>query len=83
MTVINNLSYTLDISDFVLAGLTVEYFGEELYKTLGKEMARLYNPSWARPEIRITPPVNGNEGIVGAAYIAFSNCIPELLAETI
>lgn len=83
VTVINNLSYTLDISDFVLAGLTVEYFGEELYKTLGKEMARLYNPSWARPEIRITPPVNGNEGIVGAAYIAFSNCIPELLAETI
>lgn len=79
--VISNLSYILDISDFVLAGLTVEYFGETFLKILEEEMNKLDDPDWARPKIRITPSVNGKEGIVGAAYIALSHCLPDLLAE--
>ena len=79
--VINNLSQLLDIQDFVLAGLTVEYFGDMLFDVLQEELGKAEDPERARPELCITPAVNGREGMIGAAYTALACSLPELMAE--
>ncbi len=79
--VIYDLSQLFDIHDFVMAGLTVEYFGKQFFEILEEEIQKNDDPERAKPEIRIMSSLNGKEGIVGAAYIAFSSCLPELLAE--
>ena len=80
---VNNLSYTLDISDFVLAGLTTNFLGEELFTKLERGLEDLRTPAILRPETHIKPTISESTGIVGAAAIAFSNCLPKLLEESI
>ena len=80
--VIHNLSHLFDIHDFVMAGLTVEYFGDLFFEILEEEIHKTDDPDRAKPEIHIMPSVSGKEGIVGAAYVAFSNGLPQLLAES-
>lgn len=78
---VNNLSYTLDISDFVLAGLTTNFLGRELFSKLEKGLEELRTPEFLRPETHIIPTISESTGIVGAAAIAFSGCLPKLLEE--
>lgn len=80
---VNNLSYMLDISDFVLAGLTTNFLGKELFLRLEKGLEELRTPAFLRPETHIIPTISESTGIVGAAAIAFSNCLPKLLEENI
>lgn len=81
--IVNNLSYALDISDFVLAGLTTGFLGDELYSELEKGLENLRTPAFLRPETRIMPTISEYAGIVGASAIAFTNCLPGLLEENI
>ena len=80
---VNNLSYTLDISDFVLAGLTTNFLGKELFTKLEKGLEALRTPAILGPETHIMPTISDSTGIVGAAAIAFSNCLPKLLEENV
>lgn len=78
--VIHDLSHLFDICDFVIAGLTVEYFGQSFMEILEEEVKKLEDSDWPGPKINMFSSISGQEGIIGAAYVAFSKCFPNLLA---
>lgn len=77
--VIYNLSYSLDISDFVLSGLTADFLGDQLFEHLKEVLSKLHSHNFPRPITNIMPSASKNSGVIGAAAIAFTNQLPQLL----
>lgn len=77
--VIYNLSYSLDISDFVLSGLTANFLGDYLFEHLKEVLSKLHSHNFPRPVTNIMPSASKNSGVIGAAAIAFTNRLPQLL----
>ncbi|AGC68043.1 putative xylose repressor [Thermoclostridium stercorarium subsp. stercorarium DSM 8532] len=68
--IIYNYVHILDVDEFVISGIIPEFLGEEFYQYLKFFVRRLLKTG-----IKITPPVNSNAGLVGAAVMVFDNTI--------
>ncbi|MFA9380092.1 MAG: ROK family protein [Acetanaerobacterium sp.] len=76
---IYNLFYVLDITQFVIAGITVEFLGDMLFEHIDKGLNTLLACDEMRPVIKVMPTVSKNADIIGTAAIAFQKTLPEIL----
>jgi len=76
---IYNFHYLLDITQFIIAGVTVEFLGDILFDRIEAGMKQLLECDEMRPIIRVMPTVSKNTAIIGGAAIVFQNMLPGIL----
>ena len=69
-----NMANTLDVADFVLAGVVPEVLGDVLYRRLNAQLQSLQCPN-----VQVSPPLNPCPGITGGAITVFDNMIFDVL----
>ena len=71
------LACTIDITEFVLAGLLPDALGEDLLERIRARLAPV-----VRTPVRISPPMDPHAGLTGAAMTVFDALMAEMLSES-
>ncbi len=74
--IVLGLAGTLDMSEFVLAGLLPEALGEDLLERIRARLAPVVHAP-----VRISPPMDPHAGLTGAAMTVFDALMAEMFGE--
>ena len=80
LPIIYNINYILDIGNYVLAGSVTEFLGDAIFECVHDHLERLQKMDVIPLKVNVIRSIHHNVGIVGAADIALSHTLPELLA---
>ncbi len=80
LPMVYNLSYILDISNYVLSGSVIDYLGETIFDYINKSLEHLRRIDIIPMQVNIIMSIHRNVGIVGAAHIALCSRLPDILS---
>lgn len=80
LPIIYNINYILDIGNYVLAGSVTDFLGDTIFECVRDHLERLQKMDVIPLKVNVIRSIHRNVGIVGAADIALSHTLPDLLA---
>lgn len=80
LPIIYNTNYLLDIGTYVLTGSVTDFLGDAIFDCVHEHLEKLQRIDVIPLKVNVIRSVHRNVGIVGAADIALSHTLPELLA---